>query len=92
VGASSLQRAPSPSAGHSGTAPSRPQAPVAPSAPSAPAGLGAAPGSGGGFAGGPSALLVALLAFGGCALLRRHRCPSVVWRPAVFISLQEQPG
>jgi hypothetical protein len=58
------------------------------------AGLAASTGSssGGGFS--PSlflALLVALASLA-CLLSERLRLPSIVWRPAVFVSLQERPG
>jgi hypothetical protein len=90
-GGSSFEGASSPSmpAGHSRTAPAFPPAPTAPGAP---AGFGAAVGGGAGFGGGSSAVLVALLAIAGSAPVRRPRCPSVVWRPMAFVSLQEQPG
>jgi hypothetical protein len=89
IGDSSFPGGSSPSAAHSRTAP---PLPTAPAPPGGPAGFGAAAGGGGGFGGGSAALMVALGALGGCILLRRHRCPLVVWRPAAFVSLQEQPG
>jgi hypothetical protein len=63
-------------------------------APAAPTGLAASAGgsAGGGFS--PSFFLALLVALAGLTRLlsERLRLPSVIWRPTVFIALQERPG